>query len=284
MALHPPILLKIKLLLADAFRVQFFASVDGRTRCARNVSRACAPDIHHVKRLSHLLHDSSLSLWKRRVPPQFVFYVFHLYFNSALRLLAVARGRLLGLERTIRVIRYVINTTCFQSQVLRWHSSFVVTYITSFKSSTTTGTWHHAMSWRQLLEARRRPTEIWVAVNFWGSLATQQVHAVSQVESGISPARWFHLAPQLDYLIKHCDINGRTHTQLKPQYIPDCWKAQRPLRLAWPMHAPRQCACASYDMPFAVQLFPTNCWWAPVSQRVWRDVYRNNVIVIWPKF
>lgn len=102
--LQRAIILKFRILLTDAYRGRFFmpnrrqpAMRAHLFTCMRSAGAAL------VKRLSHLFHDASLPFRKRRVPPEFVFYVFHLDFHPALGLLPVAGRGLLRLKRTICV-------------------------------------------------------------------------------------------------------------------------------------------------------------------------------------
>lgn len=166
----------------------------GWERCARNRSRACA---HHVERLSHLLHDASLPLWERRVPPQFIFDVFHLDLDSAFGLFAVTRWRLFGLEGVVGVFRDIVNSARLQAHALRGHPSVVVADV-AFETAPSARARHHRVARRKLLQAGGGPPQAGVAVYLWRRFAWQQVHAVPQVESGIPPARWFHFAPQFD--------------------------------------------------------------------------------------
>lgn len=100
---------KFQLLFADVYLVLFFIpdlKDSRRIGCARIHSRACADlkPANHVKRLSHLFHNTSLPLRERRVPPQFVFYVFHFNLDSTFGLLSVTREGFFSLKRTIRII------------------------------------------------------------------------------------------------------------------------------------------------------------------------------------
>lgn len=68
---------------------------------------------------THLLHNPSLPLRKRRVPPQFVIYVLHLYLDATLGLFSVGWGRLLGLKGSISIVCYVGHGAVFEPHALR---------------------------------------------------------------------------------------------------------------------------------------------------------------------
>lgn len=76
---------------------------------------------------SHLLHNTSFPLGKRRVPPQFVLDVLHFDLDTALGLFTVARRRFLRLQRTVSVLGYVVYAAMgLQAHALRRHAPFVV--------------------------------------------------------------------------------------------------------------------------------------------------------------
>lgn len=68
---------------------------------------------------THLLHYPSLPFGERRVPSQFVVYVFHFDLHTTLSLFAIGRWRFLGLKRCIAVVRYVGHGTVLQADALR---------------------------------------------------------------------------------------------------------------------------------------------------------------------
>lgn len=232
---------KNRLLIADVYLALFFmpAPKDRRRheRCARTLSRACATlkPANHSERLSHLFHYTSLPFRERRVPPQFVFYVLHLNLNPAFRLFAVARRRLFRLQRTVGVVGDdFVHPARVQPQALGRHAALVVADVAALQALGAAGARHHRVPRRQLLEAAGGSAEVRIAVDVGRRLAAQKVHAVAQVESGVSPAWWFHRAPQFDSLrgTHFHRVTPCVHTNTAERTVSAGWYANGQLRRA----------------------------------------------------